>query len=159
MKKVIVFLTLLFSVFSVAQTGDAKVDKMLKEFQEQQNSNTSITFTFNKKTYKDKASFTETDKKTFSIGTSLLSEKLTTTQIALIVDKKKSGTYTIMSGNKNGSVVLINKKYYQFGGIVNLSIKNKKVSGTFDGELYEITKSNPKPSKKSSGKITGSFTN
>ena len=160
--QLIIVFTLIVAFFHSsinAQTGDPEVDKMLKEFQEQQNSNTSIIFTFNKKTYKDKASFTETDKKTFSIGTSLLSEKLTTTQIALIVDKKKSGTYTIMSGNKNGSVVLINKKYYQFGGTVNLSIKNKKVSGTFDGELYEITKSNPKPSKKSSGKITGSFTN
>lgn len=157
MKKIILLILALCPLVNVAQTGDPKVDKMLKELQNQQKSNSSISFSFNAKTYKDKASFMETDKKTFSIGTSLLSDKMMTTQIALIVDKKKSGSYTILSGNKNGSVVLINKKYYQFEGTVNVSVKGEKVSGTFTGELYEIKKGKSKPDAKSSGKITGNF--
>ena len=158
MRKIILIIVLLSSFVNFAQTGDAKVDKMLKELKEQQNSKASISFTFNKKTYKDKASFMETDKKTFSIGTSLLSEKLMTTQIGLIVDAKKSGTYTIATGNKNSSVVNINGTYYEFAGTVNLVVKGKKVSGTFTGELYEIKKGKSKPDAKSSGKVSGSFT-
>ena len=48
----------------------------LKEMQQKQNSKAIISFTFNGKTYKDKASFMETDKKTFSIGSSLIAVRL-----------------------------------------------------------------------------------
>jgi hypothetical protein len=157
MKKLILFISLFISLSSFAQTGDPKVDKMLKEMQQKQNSKAIISFTFNGKTYKDKASFMETDKKTFSIGSSLIADDTANTMINLIVGKKKSGIYTIVSGNQNSSVVTINGKYYQFTGTVNLVVKGKKVSGAFTGELYEIKKGKSKPDPKSSGKVSGSF--
>ncbi|WP_298393517.1 hypothetical protein [Flavobacterium sp.] len=158
MKKILLITTLFFTILGFSQTsGNAKADELIKQIQQQQNSKSSISFTFNKKTYKDKASFLDTDKKTFSIGTSLLSEKIMTTQINLIVDKKKTGTYAIVAGNKNGSVVVISGKYYQFVGTVKLVVTGKKVAGTFAGELYEIKKGKGRPDAKSSGPISGSF--
>ncbi len=159
MKKLFLLLALLCSLLQFAQTsGNAKVDEMIKRLKEQQNTNASISFTFNKKTYKDKATFIETAKKSFAIGSSLTADDTPETMINLIVDKKKSGTYTIASGSQNSSVVTINGKYYQFAGTVNLVVKGKKVSGTFTGVLYEIEKGKSKPDVKSSGKVSGSFT-
>ena len=159
MKKLFLLLALLCSLLQFAQTsGNAKVDEMIKQLKEQQKTNASISFTFNKNTYKDKASFIETAKKSFAIGSSLTADDTPNTMINLIVDKKKSGTYNVVSGNQNSSVVTINGKYFQFVGTVNLVVKDKKVSGTFKGELFEIKKGKSKPDVKSSGVISGSFT-
>ena len=158
MKKIILsIITLLFVTFSFAQSGDAKVDALIKQLKEQQNSRATVSFTYNNKNYKDKATFIETAKKTFVIGSSLTDDETAETQIHLEVTKKKSGAYAIVNGNQNSSLVTINDKYYQFAGTVNLVVKGKKVSGTFTGELYEIKKGKSKAEVKSSGKISGSF--
>lgn len=159
MKKLFLLAILFCSLLQFAQTsGNAKVDEMIKQLKEQQKTNASISFTFNKNIYKDKATFIETAKKSFAIGSSLIADDTPNTMINLIVDKKKSGTYNVVSGNQNSSVVTINGKYYQFVGAVNLVVKGKKVSGTFKGELFEIKKGKSKPDVKSSGVISGSFT-
>lgn len=60
MKKIVLLFTVLFSYFSYAQTGDPKVDAMLKELQKAPG---KITFMMNGKTMNEVASFVEDAKK------------------------------------------------------------------------------------------------
>lgn len=143
MKKLFLLATLFCSLLQFAQTsGNAKVDEMIKQLKEQQKTNASISFIFNKNTYKDKATFIETAKKSFAIGSSLTADDTPNTMINLIVDKKKSGTYSVVSGNQNSSVVAINGKYYQFVGAVNLVVKGKKFLVPLKENCLKLKKEN-----------------
>lgn len=153
----IIVFTLLITFFCSsinAQTGDPKVDAMLKELKKAPG---KITFTINQKKYTEVASFLEDDKKGLNMSSHLTLDNTPNVTIALNVPTKKSGTYSI-EGNKAG-VVQIKEKAYQIKGNIILKVSGKKITGTFEGELYEINKNKTKPSEKSSGKITGSFNN
>lgn len=155
MKNIIILFTILLASYSNAQTGDPKVDKMLKELQKAPG---KITFTMNGKTSNEVASIIEDPKKGLLISSHLTLDTTPDVTISLIAPTKKSGTYSI-NDNKKAGVLQIKDKAYQIRGSLTLKISGKKITGTFEGELYEINKNKSKPSEKSSGKITGSFTN
>jgi len=155
MKKIIILIALLFAVYANAQTGDPKVDKMLKELQKAPG---KITFTMNGKTTNEVASIIEDPKKGLLISSHLTLDTTPDVTISLIAPTKKSGTYSI-NDNKKAGVLQIKDKAYQIRGSLTLKVLGKKITGTFEGELYEINKNKTKPSEKSSGKITGSFNN
>ena len=155
MKKIIILIALLFAVYANAQTGDPKVDKMLKELQKAPG---KITFTMNGKTSNEVASIIEDPKKGLLISSHLTLDTTPDVTISLIAPTKKSGTYSI-NDNKKAGVLQIKDKAYQIRGSLTLKVLGKKITGTFEGELYEINKNKTKPSEKSSGKITGSFNN
>lgn len=155
MKKIIILIALLFAVYANAQTGDPKVDKMLKELQKAPG---KITFTMNGKTTNEVASIIEDPKKGLLISSHLTLDTTPDVTISLIAPTKKSGTYSI-NDNKKAGVLQIKDKAYQIRGSLTLKVSGKKITGTFEGELYEINKNKTKPSGKSSGKITGSFNN
>lgn len=154
MKKFLILIALVFAVNANAQTGDPKVDAMLKELQKAPG---KITFTMNGKKYTEVASLLEDKQKGLIISSHLTLDNTPNVFISLIAPTKKSGTY-IIEGNKAG-VVQIKEKAYQIKGNIILKVSGKKITGTFEGELYEIDKNKPKPSEKSSGKIIGSFNN
>jgi hypothetical protein len=155
MKKTLILIALVFAVYANAQTGDPKVDKMLKELQKAPG---KITFTMNGKTTNEVASIIEDPKKGLLISSHLTLDTTPDVTISLIAPTKKSGTYSI-NDNKKAGVLQIKDKAYQIRGSLTLKVSGKKISGTFEGELYEINKNKSKPSEKSSGKITGSFNN
>jgi hypothetical protein len=155
MKKTLILIALVFAVYANAQTGDPKVDKMLKELQKAPG---KITFTMNGKTSNEVASIIEDPKKGLLISSLLTLDTTPDVTISLIAPTKKSGTYSI-NDNKKAGVLQIKDKAYQIRGSLTLKVSGKKVTGTFEGELYEINKNKSKPSEKSSGKITGSFNN
>jgi hypothetical protein len=155
MKKIIILIALVFAVYTNAQTGDPKVDKMLKELQKAPG---KITFTMNGKTTNEVASIIEDPKKGLLISSHLTLDTTPDVTISLIAPTKKSGTYSI-NDNKKAGVLQIKDKAYQIRGSLTLKVLGKKITGTFEGELYEINKNKTKPSEKSSGKITGSFNN
>jgi hypothetical protein len=155
MKKIIILIALVFAVYTNAQTGDPKVDKMLKELQKAPG---KITFTMNGKTTNEVASIIEDPKKGLLISSHLTLDTTPDVTISLIAPTKKSGTYSI-NDNKKAGVLQIKDKAYQIRGSLTLKVSGKKITGTFEGELYEINKNKTKPSEKSSGKITGSFNN
>ena len=155
MKKIIILIALVFAVYANAQTGDPKVDKMLKELQKAPG---KITFTMNGKTTNEVASIIEDPKKGLLISSHLTLDTTPDVTISLIAPTKKSGTYSI-NDNKKAGVLQIKDKAYQIRGSLTLKVSGKKITGTFEGELYEINKNKTKPSGKSSGKITGSFNN
>jgi len=155
MKKIIILIALVFAVYTNAQTGDPKVDKMLKELQKAPG---KITFTMNGKTTNEVASIIEDPKKGLLISSHLTLDTTPDVFISLIAPTKKSGTYAI-NDNKKAGVLQIKDKAYQIRGSLTLKVSGKKITGTFAGELFEINKNKTKPSEKSSGKITGSFNN
>ena len=155
MKKILILIALVFAVYANAQTGDPKVDKMLKELQKAPG---KITFTMNGKTSNEVASIIEDPKKGLLISSHLTLDTTPDVFISLIAPTKKSGTYAI-NDNKKAGVLQIKDKAYQIRGSLTLKVSGKKITGTFVGELYEINKNKTKPSEKSSGKITGSFNN
>lgn len=155
MKKSILVFAILFSYFSYAQTGDPKVDAMLKELQKAPG---KITFMMNGKTMNEVASFVEDAKKGLLISSHLTLDTTPDVFISLIAPSKKTGTYAI-DDNKKAGVLQINQKAYQIRGTINLKVSGKKITGTFAGELYEINKNKSKVAEKSSGKISGSFIN
>lgn len=155
MKKIIILIALVFAVYANAQTGDPKVDKMLKELQKAPG---KITFTMNGKTTNEVASIIEDPKKGLLISSHLTLDTTPDVTISLIAPTKKTGTYSI-NDNKKAGVLQIKDKAYQIRGSLTLKVLGKKITGTFEGELYEINKNKTKPSEKSSGKITGSFNN
>jgi hypothetical protein len=155
MKKIIILIALVFAVYTNAQTGDPKVDKMLKELQKAPG---KITFTMNGKTTNEVASIIEDPKKGLLISSHLTLDTTPDVTISLIAPTKKTGTYSI-NDNKKAGVLQIKDKAYQIRGSLTLKVSGKKITGTFEGELYEINKNKTKPSEKSSGKITGSFNN
>jgi hypothetical protein len=155
MKKTLILIALVFAVYANAQTGDPKVDKMLKELQKAPG---KITFTMNGKTTNEVASIIEDPKKGLLISSHLTLDTTPDVTISLIAPTKKSGTYSI-NDNKKAGVLQIKDKAYQIRGSLTLKVLGKKITGTFEGELYEINKNKTKPSEKSSGKITGSFNN
>ncbi|POS02199.1 hypothetical protein Q361_10594 [Flavobacterium croceum DSM 17960] len=155
MKKIIILIALVFAVYANAQTGDPKVDKMLKELQKAPG---KITFTMNGKTSNEVASIIEDPKKGLLISSHLTLDTTPDVTISLIAPTKKTGTYSI-NDNKKAGVLQIKDKAYQIRGSLTLKVSGKKITGTFEGELYEINKNKTKPSGKSSGKITGSFNN
>ena len=155
MKNIIILFTILLASYSNAQTGDPKVDKMLKELQKAPG---KITFTMNGKTSNEVASIIEDPKKGLLISSHLTLDTTPDVTISLIAPTKKSGTYSI-NDNKKAGVLQIKDKAYQIRGSLTLKVSGKKITGTFEGELYEINKNKTKPSGKSSGKITGSFNN
>lgn len=155
MKKIIILIALVFAVYANAQTGDPKVDKMLKELQKAPG---KITFTMNGKTTNEVASIIEDPKKGLLISSHLTLDTTPDVTISLIAPTQKSGTYSINDSKKAG-VLQIKDKAYQIRGSLTLKVSGKKITGTFEGELYEINKNKTKPSGKSSGKITGSFNN
>lgn len=155
---IIIVFTLLVTFFCSsinAQTGDPKVDAMLKELQKAPG---KITFTMNGKTSNEVASIIEDPKKGLLISSHLTLDTTPDVFISLIAPTKKSGTYTI-NDNKKAGVLQIKDKAYQIRGSLTLKVSGKKITGTFAGELFEINKNKTKPSEKSSGKITGSFNN
>jgi len=154
----IIVFTLLITFFCNslnAQTGDPKVDAMLKELKKAPG---KITFTMNGKKYTEVASFLEDEKKGLIISSHLTLDNTPNVFISLIAPTKKSGIYNI-NDNKKAGVLQIKDKAYQIRGSLTLKVSGKKITGTFAGELYEINKNKTKPSEKSSGKITGSFNN
>ena len=155
MKKILILIALVFAVYANAQTGDPKVDKMLKELQKAPG---KITFTMNGKTSNEVASIIEDPKKGLLISSHLTLDTTPDVTISLIAPTKKSGTYAI-NDNKKAGVLQIKDKAYQIRGSLTLKVSGKKITGTFVGELYEKNKNKTKPSEKSSGKITGSFNN
>jgi hypothetical protein len=155
MKKIITLFAILLVSYSYAQTGDPKVDEMLKELQK---APSKITFTINGKTSNEVASFLEDAKRGLLISSHLTLDTTPDVFISLIAPNKKTGIYAI-DDNKKAGVLQINGKAYQIKGTINLKVSGKKITGTFAGELYEITKNKSKLAEKSSGKITGSFTN
>ena len=155
MKKILILIALVFAVNANAQTGDPKVDAMLKELQKAPG---KITFTMNGKTSNEVASIIEDPKKGLLISSHLTLDTTPDVFISLIAPTKKSGTYAI-NDNKKAGVLQIKDKAYQIRGSLTLKVSGKKITGTFVGELYEINKNKTKPSEKSSGKITGSFNN
>ena len=155
---IIIVFTLLVTFFCSsinAQTGDPKVDAMLKELQKAPG---KITFTMNGKTSNEVASIIEDPKKGLLISSHLTLDTSPDVFISLIAPTKKSGTYAI-NDNKKAGVLQIKDKAYQIRGSLTLKVSGKKITGTFAGELFEINKNKTKPSEKSSGKITGSFNN
>lgn len=155
---IIIVFTLLVTFFCSsinAQTGDPKVDAMLKELQKAPG---KITFTMNGKTSNEVASIIEDPKKGLLISSHLTLDTTPDVFISLIAPTKKSGTYAI-NDNKKAGVLQIKDKAYQIRGSLTLKVSGKKITGTFAGELFEINKNKTKPSEKSSGKITGSFNN
>ena len=155
MKKILILIVLVFAITANAQTGDPKVDAMLKELQKAPG---KITFTMNGKTSNEVASIIEDPKKGLLISSHLTLDTTPDVFISLIAPTKKSGTYAI-NDNKKAGVLQIKDKAYQIRGSLTLKVSGKKITGTFVGELYEINKNKTKPSEKSSGKITGSFNN
>jgi hypothetical protein len=155
MKKTLILIALAFAVYANAQTGDPKVDKMLKELHKAPG---KITFTMNGKTSNEVASFIEDPKKGLLISSHLTLDTTPDVTISLIAPTKKSGTYSI-EDNKGAGYLQIKDKAYQIRGSLTLKVSGKKITGTFSGELHEIKKNRPKASDKSSGKITGSFNN
>jgi hypothetical protein len=155
MKKILILIALVFAVNVNAQTGDPKVDAMLKELQKAPG---KITFTMNGKTSNEVASIIEDPKKGLLISSHLTLDTTPDVTISLIAPTKKSGTYAI-NDNKKAGVLQIKDKAYQIRGTLTLNVSGKKITGTFEGELYEINKNKTKPSENSSGKITGSFNN
>ncbi len=155
MKKLLVLIPFLFAVFANAQTGDPKVDAMLKELQKAPG---KITFTLNGKSYNEVASVVEDEQKGLLISSHLTLDNTPNVFISFIAPTKKSGTYAI-NDNKKAGVLQIKNKAYQIRGAITLKVSGKKITGTFSGDLYEISKNKSKPSEKSSGKITGSFNN
>ena len=155
MKKILILIVLVFVITANAQTGDPKVDAMLKELQKAPG---KITFTMNGKTSNEVASIIEDPKKGLLISSHLTLDTTPDVFISLIAPTKKSGTYTI-NDNKKAGVLQIKDKAYQIRGSLTLKVSCKKITGTFAGELFEINKNKTKPSEKSSGKITGSFNN
>ena len=155
MKKILILIVLVFAITANAQTGDPKVDAMLKELQKAPG---KITFTMNGKTSNEVASIIEDPKKGLLISSHLTLDTTPDVFISLIAPTKKSGTYAI-NDNKKAGVLQIKDKAYQIRGSLTLKVSGKKITGTFEGELYEINKNKTKPSEKSSGKITGSFNN
>ena len=155
MKKILILIVQVFAITANAQTGDPKVDAMLKELQKAPG---KITFTMNGKTSNEVASIIEDPKKGLLISSHLTLDTTPDVFISLIAPTKKSGTYAI-NDNKKAGVLQIKDKAYQIRGSLTLKVSGKKITGTFEGELYEINKNKTKPSEKSSGKITGSFNN
>lgn len=155
MKKSILLFAILFSYFSYAQTGDPKVDEMLKELQKAPG---KISFTMNGKTMNEVASFIEDAKRGLLISSHLTLDTTPDVFINLIAPSKKTGTYAI-DDNKKAGVLQINQKAYQIRGTINLKVSGKKITGTFAGELYEINKKKSKVVEQSSGKISGRFMN
>ena len=155
MKKSILVFAILFSYFSYAQTGDPKVDAMLRELQKAPG---KITFMMNGKTMNEVASFVEDAKKGLLISSHLTLDTTPDVFISLIAPSKKTGIYAI-DDNKKAGVLQINQKAYQIRGTINLKVSGKKITGTFAGELHQINKNKSKAAEKSSGKITGSFIN
>ena len=155
MKKILILIVLVFAITANAQTGDPKVDAMLKELQKAPG---KITFTMNGKTSNEVASIIEDPKKGLLISSHLTLDTTPDVFISLIAPTKKSGTYAI-NDNKKAGVLQIKDKAYQIRGSLTLKVSGKKITGTFAGELFEINKNKTKPSEKSSGKITGSFNN
>lgn len=155
MKKSILLFAILFSYFSYAQTGDPKVNEMLKELQKAPG---KISFTMNGKTMNEVASFVEDTKRGLLISSHLTLDTTPDVFISLIAPSKKTGTYAI-DDNKKAGVLQINQKAYQIRGTIKLKVSGKKITGTFAGELYEINKKKSKVVEQSSGKISGSFMN
>ena len=155
MKKILILIALVFAATANAQSGDPKVDAMLKELQKAPG---KITFTMNGKTSNEVASIIEDPKKGLLISSHLTLDTTPDVFISLIAPTRKSGTYAI-NDNKKAGVLQIKDKAYQIRGSLTLKVSGKKITGTFAGELFEINKNKTKPSEKSSGKITGSFNN
>ena len=88
MKKIVLLFTVLFSYFSYAQTGDPKVDAMLKELQKAPG---KITFMMNGKTMNEVASFVEDAKKGLLISSHLTLDTTPDVFISLIAPSKKEG--------------------------------------------------------------------
>jgi len=143
MKKIIILIALVFAVYTNAQTGDPKVDKMLKELQKAPG---KITFTMNGKTTNEVASIIEDPKKGLLISSHLTLDTTPDVFISLIAPTKKSGTYAI-NDNKKAGVLQIKDKAYQIRGSLTLKVSGKKITGTFAGELFEINKNKTKPRK------------
>jgi len=155
MKKILILLAFAFSVFTNAQTGDPKVDAMLKELQKAPG---KITFTMNGKKYTEVASLLEDKQKGLIISSHLTLDNTPNVFFSLIAPTKKSGTY-LLNDNKKAGLLQIKDKAYQIRGSLTLKVSGKKITGNFEGQLYAIDKNKPKASEKSSGKITGSFNN
>ena len=152
---VIAIISTFFCCSISAQTGDPKVDAMLKDLQKAPG---KITFAINGKSYNEVASILEDPKRGLLISSHLTLDTTPDVFISLIAPTKKSGTYAI-NDNKKAGVFQLKDKAYQIRGSLTLKVSGKKITGSFAGELFEINKNKPKPSEKSSGKITGSFNN
>ncbi len=155
MKKLLILLCTFLAGFSYAQSGDPKVDALLKALQKPPG---KITFMMNGKTINEIASIIEDPKKGLLISSHLTLDNTPELFISLIAPIKKSGTYMIDDSKKAG-VLQIKEKTYQIRGTIILKVLGKKISGTFSGELFEILKNKSKPSETSSGTITGKFMN
>ena len=124
MKKIVLLFTVLFSYFSYAQTGDPKVDAMLRELQKAPG---KITFMMNGKTMNEVASFVEDAKKGLLISSHLTLDTTPDVFISLIAPSKKTGIYSI-DDNKKAGVLQINQKAYQIRGTINLKVSGKKIT-------------------------------
>lgn len=153
--QLLLLLTLLFSSYSYSQSGDPKVDEMIKKLQ-QKNTNATITFAVNAKNYTDFA-MTDTSKKgVYRISSSLLYDETPNTTIVLCFKGQTSGTHPF--GEKNdGSLLMLNGKVYELKGTLKTTINGAKAVGSFSGDLYLVQSKNGKADTKSSGKIKGTF--
>jgi hypothetical protein len=148
---VILFVLIQFTLCAGAQSGDPKVDAMLKELHQQQKSNASIQFTFNKINYVDKASFVETDKKNYALTSSLINDETPETSVCILLPKKQSGTQPLI----NGSFVIIKSVLYELRGTASITLKKNSAKGTFKGQLFLVTAKGAKAAATSSGEIKG----
>lgn len=158
--KIMTVLALLISAVTFAQTsGNAQADELIKQIKNQQKSTGTIKFTVKGKSIKDIGTVMKVPKGLYLISSSLMLDDTPDSSIQLTVKKIESGNQSLNIDKNNNSFVVLNEIAYEIHGTITLKVLGKIISGSFQGELFEIKKNNAKAASKSSGKISGEIKN
>jgi hypothetical protein len=151
MKKIIALLLLAncFLISTHAQSGDPKVDELIKQMQKKPGSYEAV---INGKTIKGNVIIVKlADNK----GYAIMSPPTENRTIALKIPKAAAGTYTTV---KDENLIIGTTTYAINEGSIVLKETNGKFSGSFTGNLYTVGKKKSKFDVPA-GKVTGTFTN
>ncbi|MFC4262742.1 hypothetical protein ACFOWM_07630 [Ferruginibacter yonginensis] len=160
MKKIIILSLIVTSqLMAHAQTsGDPKVDALIAQLKDQNNSKGTVTFSGKGATVTDAASIIKNQNGVYDVGSSLVKSN-SPSQIHLLVKKITNGKQTIIKDKNNSSIALINGTAYELAGDITFTVKGKTVNASFKGTLYEIDKKKAKAADTPSGTITATFKN
>ncbi|NRF40093.1 hypothetical protein [Pedobacter foliorum] len=159
MKTIILVLGLcLINAASYSQSGNAKMDAILKQMRNQ-NSKGTIHFETKGTSVTDNATLIKDAKGIYVLGSSMLTGKGDGSQVHLFFAKMQSGTQPISQNKDANATAIINGTGYQIKGIAMLKVSGKTIGGTFTGLIYEIPNGKSKANVVASGKISGSFKN
>ncbi|MES2519004.1 MAG: hypothetical protein V4585_12900 [Bacteroidota bacterium] len=148
MKNLSFILLLIFSINTLkAQSGDPKVDALLKQIHKQAG---QISFNVKGQKFLEKASLVK-NANYYSINGGFTDG---VNPISLILPKLSTGKYEL-STSKN--TVLINNIGYAIKGTIDVKVVGGQITGSFSGNLFEISNKSSSPNQASSGTITGTF--